>query len=103
MTAELTLGHFVLRTRLTQQMNHGYTVAAMNRNLLVWDASVTWKILRGKANLSLDFDDLLNRKDNRWSSQSAEARETTTWNDHRHHYAALTFTCRLDAKVKGEK
>ena len=102
MTAELTLGHFVFRTRLTQQMNHGYTVAAMNRNLLVWDASVTWKILRGKANLSLDFDDLLNRKDNRWSSQSAN-QQTTKWNDNRHHYAALTFTCRLDAKVKGEK
>jgi len=101
-STELRLGQFVVSTQLTEQMYHGYTIDAMNRNLLIWNASVAWKFLRGKARLTLDFDDILNAKDNYWSSQSA-SHQTTIWTDNRHHYAALTFTYHLDAKEKNHE
>ena len=99
LNAELTRGKFVVRTRLQEEMYHGYTIDAMNRNQLVWDASVTWKFLKNKAKLTLELDDILNQKDYKWYSQTAY-QQTTTWNDIRHHYASLTFTYHLDAKVK---
>ena len=99
MNAELTRGKFVVRTRIQEEMYHGYTIDAMNRNQLVWDASVTWKFLKNKAKLTLELDDILNQKDYKWSSQTAY-QQTTSWNDFRHHYASLTFTYHLDAKKK---
>ena len=71
----------------------------MNRNMLLWDASVTWKFLKNKAQLSLELDDILNNHDSRWSSQTA-FQQTTSWHDIRHHYIGLSFTYHLDAKAK---
>ena len=96
---ELTRGHFVVKTRLTQEIYRGYTIAAMNRNMLLWDASVTCKILKNKAKLTLELDDILNNMDYKWCTQTAH-QQTTSWYDIRHHYASLTFTYHLDAKVK---
>jgi hypothetical protein len=96
---ELTKGNFVFTTSLTERMYSGYTIESMNRNMLVWDASVTWKILKNKARLTLELDDILNAEDNRWISQSA-SQQTVTHYDLRHHYIGLSFTYHLDAKKK---
>ena len=96
---ELTRGHFVVKTQIYERMYRGYTIESMNRNMLVWDASVTWKILKNKAKLTLEVDDILNNKDHKYYSQTAY-QQTTSWSDFRHHYASLTFTYHLDAKQK---
>ncbi len=96
---ELTRGRFVVKTQIYERMYRGYTIEAMNRNMLVWDASVTWKILKNKAKLTLEVDDILNNKDHKYYTQTAY-QQTTSWSDFRHHYASLTFTYHLDAKVK---
>jgi hypothetical protein len=71
----------------------------MNRNILVWDSSVTWKILKNKARITLELDDILNSEDGRWSEQSAY-QQTTSWQKFRHHYVGISFTYHLDAKKK---
>ena len=71
----------------------------MNRDILVWDAAVGWKILKNKARLGLEFDDILNNEDGRWSQQSVY-QQTTSWHDFRHHYIGIRFTYHLDAKQK---
>ena len=96
---ELTKGNFIFTTSLTEHMYSGYTVESMNRNLLVWDASVTWKILKNKARLKLELDDILNAEDNKSISQSA-SQQTVIRYDFRHHYIGLSFTYHLDAKKK---
>ena len=51
--AEATHGDFVFYTSLTERTSRGYTIGSMNRDILVWDASITWKILKNKASLTL--------------------------------------------------
>ena len=97
--AEITYGNFVFNSSLTERTSRGYTISSMNRDILVWDGSVTWKILKNKARLTLEFDDILNNEDGRWSQQSAY-QQTTSWNDFRHHYVGINFTYHLDAKKK---
>lgn len=97
--AEVTYGNFVFKSILTEQTSRGYTIGSMNRDILVWDGSVTWKILNNKARLTLEFDDILNNEDGRWSQQSAY-QQTTSWSDFRHHYVIISFTYHLDAKKK---
>ena len=97
--AEVTFGNFVFNTSLTERTSRGYTIGSMNRDILVWDGSVTWKILKNKARLTLEFDDILNNEDGRWSQQSAY-QQTTSWSDFRHHYVGINFTYHLDAKKK---
>ena len=97
--AEVTYGNFVFNTILTERTSRGYTISSMNRDILVWDGSVTWKILKNKARLTLEFDDILNNEDGRWSQQSAY-QQTTSWSDFRHHYVGISFTYHLDAKKK---
>ena len=71
----------------------------MNRNILVWDAAIGWKILKNKARLMLEFDDILNNEDGRRSEQSAY-QQTTSWHDFRHHHIGIRFAYHLDAKKK---
>jgi hypothetical protein len=97
--AEATVGKFVFETDLTEYTRRGYATQSMNRNTLLWNAAVTWKILKNKARLKLEFEDILNKQDNFWSNQSAYQR-TTSWNDFRHHYINISFTYHLDAKTK---
>ena len=97
--AEATYGNFVFISSLTERTSRGYTIGSMNRDILVWDGSITWKILKNKARLTLEFDDILNNEDGRWSQQSAY-QQTTSWQDFRHHYVGISFTYHLDAKKK---
>ena len=98
-SAEATVGNFVFKTVIAEGTHRGYTIGSMNRNILSWDGSVTWKILKNKARLTLEFDDILNNEDGRWSEQTAY-QQTTSWNDFRHHYIGISFTYHLDAKKK---
>lgn len=97
--AEASYGDFVFYTTLTEHTSRGYTFGSMNRNILVWDAAVGWKILKNKARLGLEFDDILNNEDGRRSQQTAY-QQTTSWHDFRHHYVGIRFTYHLDAKEK---
>ena len=97
--AEATCRNFVFYTSVTERTSHGYTMKSMNRNTLVWDAAVGWKILKDKARIMLEFDDILNNEDGRRSEQTAY-QQTTSWNDFRHHYIGLSFKYHLDAKKK---
>ena len=97
--AEATAGKFVFETNLTEYTRRGYTTQSMNRNMLLWNAAVTWNILKNKARLKLEFEDILNKQDNFWSDHSVY-QQTTSWNDFRHHYVNISFTYHLDAKKK---
>ena len=97
--AEATVSNFVFETNITETTRRGYAAQSMNRNLLLWNAAVTWKILKNKARMKLEFEDLLNKQDNFWSERSAY-QHSTSWQDFRHHYVNISFTYHLDAKKK---
>ena len=97
--AEATMGNFVFETDLTEITRRGYAAQSMNRNMLLWNAAVTWKILKNKARLKLEVEDILNKQDNFWSERSAY-QHSTSWEDFRHHYVNISFTYHLDAKKK---
>ncbi len=97
--AEATVGSFVFETDLTETTRRGYAATSMNRNMLLWNAAVTWKILKNKARLKLEFEDILNKQDSFWSERTAY-QHTTSWQDFRHHYINISFTYHLDAKQK---
>ena len=99
--AEATYGNFVFYTTLTEHTSRGYTFSSMNRDILVWDAAVGWKILKNKARLGLEFDDILDNEDGRRSQQTVY-QQTTSWHDFRHHYVGISFTYHLDAKEKSK-
>ena len=97
--AEATVNNFVFTSDLTETTRRGYAAQSMNRNLLLWNASVTWKVLKNKARLKLEFEDILNNQDNFRSDRSAY-QHSTSWGDFRHHYVNISFTYHLDAKKK---
>ena len=97
--AEATVGKFVFETDLTEITRRGYPAQSMNRNILLWNAGITWKILKNKARLKLEFEDILNKQDDFWSERSAY-QHSTSWQDFRHHYVNISFTYHLDAKKK---
>jgi hypothetical protein len=99
MRAEITYGNFVFTSNITERTSRGYTIGSMNRDILRWDGSIVWKILKNKARLTLEFNDILNNEDGRWSQQSAY-QQITSWNDFRHHYVGINFNYHLDAKKK---
>ena len=97
--AEVTWGNFVFETDITEQTRRGYASQTMNRNLLLWNGGVTWKILKNKARVKFEFQDILNNEDGFYCEESAYQR-TTSWRDFRHHYLGISFTYHLDAKKK---
>ena len=99
LNAEATLGNFVIETDITETTRRGYAAQSMNRNMLLWNAAVTWRILKNKARLKLEFEDILNKQDSYWSQRSTY-QHTTSWQDFRHHYVGISFTYHLDAKKK---
>jgi len=99
MELEVNYRNLVFETSLTEASRRGYASSGMNRNRLLWDASITWKILKNKGNVRLYADDILNQDDWRWSSQTAY-QQTSEWQDTLHHYIGISFTYHLDAKKK---
>lgn len=99
MEFEANYRNFVFTTGLTEYMRRGYISSGMNRNSLLWGASITWKILKNKGQVRLFAEDILNQDDYRWSSQTAY-QQTNEWQDTLHHYIGISFTYHLDAKKK---
>jgi hypothetical protein len=99
MEFEANYRNFIFTSSLTEAMRRGYASSGMNRNRLLWDASITWKILKNKGSVRLFADDILNQDDWRWSSQTAY-QQTNEWQDTLHHYIGISFTYHLDAKKK---
>ena len=99
MEFEANYRNFVFTTGLTEYMRRGYISSGMNRDCLLWGASITWKILKNKGNVRLFAEDILNQDDYRWSSQTAY-QQTNEWQDTLHHYIGISFTYHLDAKKK---
>ena len=99
MLFEANYRNFVFSTGLTEFMRRGYASSGMNRDRLLWDASVTWKVLKNKGNITLRAEDILNQDDERWSSQTAY-QQINEWQDTLHHYIGISFTYHLDAKKK---
>ena len=97
--AEATVSNFVFASDLTETTRRGYAAQSMNRNMLLWNAAVTWKILKNKARLKLELEDILNNQDNFRSERSAY-QHSTSWEDFRHHYVNISFTYHFDAKKK---
>ena len=90
---------FVFAYDLTETTRRGYAAQSMNRNLLLWNAAVTWKVLKNKARLKLEFEDILNKQDS-FRSERTAYQHSTSWKDFRHHYVMISFTYHLDAKKK---
>lgn len=97
--AEITWGNLVFENDITHSTSRGYLTESMNRDRLLWNGSVTWKILKNKARVKFEFQDLLNNEDGLYCRQSAYQR-STSWTDFRHHYVGINFTYHLDAKQK---
>lgn len=88
---------FDLQGRLTG--NTGYLSDTMNRNRFALDASVTWKILEHRGQLTLDAKDILNQMDETGFNITPTMRSENR-NETFHRYLSLTFTYNFDARAK---
>ena len=96
-SGELRKGKFTVKTDLSERMRRGYLTKSMNTDRLIWNASASWQCLKGKGKLKLEVNDILNNADN-FSSKETSNQQVSTWSDHMHHFAALSFTYHLDPK-----
>ena len=77
----------------------GYLSDMMNRTRIALNASITWKTLKNKAQLTLSAKDILNQLDQvNYNISPTMRSENRTETFHR--YLALTFTYNFDAKAK---
>ena len=108
----LSFDHTWLKTSIFAEIdaNRQRYDASPEQNTTLWNnrfgikgevtvGNFSWKILKNKARLGLEFEDILNNEDGFYESQTAYQR-TTSWSDFRHHYIGLSFTYHLDAKSK---
>lgn len=80
-------------------LDRGYVSDAMNTNRFLFNADVSYKFLKNKASLTLSANDLFNRSTNNYSDVTATSR-TEGGSSFLHHYVALTFNYKFDAKKK---
>ena len=80
-------------------LNRGYLSDAMNNNLFVLNAEVSFKFLKNRAELILAARDLLN-KETDYSSVITATTHTESGRSFLHHYATLTFRYKLEAKKR---
>ncbi len=86
---------FSLKPRLI--INQGYAASSINGNQFPLHAEIQYKFLRNKANITLTANDMFNQLKRNYSSNSATTR-TEGGSDFLHHYVAVTFTYKFDAK-----
>lgn len=91
------LGHFELMTDFTDEAHRGYTGSGYNRNRLQWNASVTWKCLKGRGRVAFEAQDILNQGSPHYAEVSANSREEYRW-EFFHRYVALSFSYRFEPK-----
>ena len=75
----------------------GYSSTEMNRLIPDWSLSLGRKVLHGKGNVTLNFDDLLNERCWYYVSQTATER-TENRLEELHHWVQLKFSYKFDAK-----
>ncbi len=80
-------------------LNRGYLSNAMNNNLFVLNAEVTYKFLKNHAELILAARDLLN-KETDYNSVITATTHTESGKSFLHHYVSLTLRYILEAKKK---
>ncbi|MBQ0049850.1 MAG: outer membrane beta-barrel protein [Bacteroidales bacterium] len=81
--------------------NAGYLSDMMNRDRFALDASVTWKTLKNRAQLTLMAKDILNQLE-RVNYISCPTTHQEEWSESFHRYVSLTFTYNFDAKAKSK-
>ena len=96
---ELRKGKFTDKTSLNEKMRRGYLTKGMNTDHFIWNASASWRCLKGKGTVELEVNDILNNADNFSSTETAN-QQISSWSDQMHHYAAISFTYHLDPKQK---
>lgn len=80
----------------------GFITSGMNGHRWIVGAGASWLLCKGKLLLSLDADDIFNRKRTRFSTYSAyETYESTS--DFLHHYLAFSVKYTFSAKGKGKE
>lgn len=89
--------HLKIDSNLTDNIRQGYIIKNMNDNYLLWNASVTWKLLKNKARLKVEVNDILNQIDTFYAQQRTY-QNIYSWQEQMHHYANISFTYHFDAK-----
>ena len=97
----LNFGKWTFNTRLYNRGRRGYNSSDYNGDRLLWNASASWKCLKGKGKLSFELNDILNRDKNYYATVSAFER-VEEGSSKLHHYCLISFTWNFDA-VGGKK
>jgi len=92
--------NMTITTNLTNQARRGYRDSSMNRNELIWNASIQQSFLKGSAILSLELYDILKEQSNITRSLTSSGRSVYTYNGV-NSYVMLRFTYRLN--IFGDK
>jgi hypothetical protein len=92
--------NMTITTNLTNQARRGYRDSSMNRNELIWNASIQQSFLKGSAILSLELYDILKEQSNITRSLTSSGRSVYTYNGV-NSYIKLRFTYRLN--IFGDK
>lgn len=95
--AEYRWHQFTFGTDFTLKGYDGYTVAELNRLLPLWNLSASYKFLDNKADLILEYNDVLNKKSGYSGSMNATSR-VETYQKLKHNYLSVTFIYQFDAK-----
>ena len=96
-TARYKWKRWTAETNLELEGYKGYSVTDMNRARPDWSFSLNCKVLHGKGNVTLRFDDILNQQ--RWYGTTQSATERTeTSSQFQHHWVRLSFAYNFDAK-----
>ena len=90
-------GQFELKTEFKDDAHRGYASSGYDDDRLLWDASITWKCLRGRGLLSLSANDILNQNTPYYTTVEAYRRTEQSY-DRLHHFVGLSFTYRLEPK-----
>lgn len=89
--------HLSIASNLTDVIRQGYIIKSMNDNYWLWNASATWKLLKNKARIKIEVNDILNKMDTFYAQQRAY-QNIYSWKEQMHHYANISFTYHFDAK-----
>ena len=99
MDGKYKLPHWTFELEGSLVGNAGYLSDMMNRRRFALNASATWKMLKGKGQLTLSAKDILNQMD-RVSNHITPTMRSESRTETFHRYLALTFTYNLDARAK---
>lgn len=95
--------NFPWKTRISSSFDvwcqRGYAYSEYNKNYMLWNATISQSLFKGKATARLSFYDILNQQTNMTRTFTAERRTTTTFNGV-HRYALLRLVWRFNQNKK---